>query len=172
MKIHVITALLIVFLLSHCTDNSEPKSPPENDSTTELLTAEQVEAMGFKTNSIKVIEQGKWHKEQFGEALISSQRIKSLTAMKGHSDMYPRFEIIRETFSDSNLASIRGGRLDETDPSVFDKSIYRGFVVKNNVWIVVADAHIFGYDELNKVLAKLKGYTKKLAEQAGDGDGE
>ncbi len=165
MRLHLTTALLIAFSLSHCTENSASQSSPEDSSATELLTAEQVEAMGFKTQSAKVVTQGKWHQEQFGEASISSQKIKSLTAMEGHSDMYPRFEIIRETFSDSNRASIRGERLDETDPSVFDKSIYRGFVIENDVWIIVADAHIFGYDELNKVLTKLKVHIESKAEQ-------
>ena len=52
--------------------------------------------------------------------------------------------------------------------SIFNKSISKGFVVDNHVWIVVADAHIFGYRELDNFIAKLKAHLKSGAEEAGE----
>ena len=149
MKIHrILTILPIILLLTQCSD---PKVPKAN-----LLTDDYVKSIGFTSKSSKLVEQEKWHLEKFGEAKIQTQYVKSVTPMKGSTDMFPRFDVVRETYANSGMANDRFQRISESDPSRYDKSIQKGLVIDNSVWIVVADAHIFGYTELDSFLTKLQ----------------
>ena len=160
MKLYHILPVILVFLLTQC------KKP---DFTivlnTELLSKEQASSMGFSKKASDKIEQSDWHKKQFGSSVIHSLNVRSLTPMKEDSAMFPRFRVIRESYDSPSRALKRMERINESDPAEFDKSISKGFVVNNEVWIVVADAHIFGYRELDNFISRLKILKKQNAEQ-------
>ena len=105
--------ILILPLAFVCVQCAEPEAPAVSETT--LLSEEHVKSLGFSTQSTGAIEQSDWHKEQFGPATIHSQYVRSLTPMVDSPTMFPRFDVVREAYANSDLALSRFKRIGESD---------------------------------------------------------
>ena len=165
MKIFIILSTILVSLVSCKSSKQEAEVNAEASQAviTELLSDGESGKLGFKSSPTEVVAQTPWELKQFGEASILHQFVKSKSPMKQNSSMFPRFTIIRETYSTSDHAVSRSGRLREFDPSLDTKTkegaglvLRDGFSVGNMVWIVTTDAAIFSQTELKSFTQYLK----------------
>lgn len=118
MKVECTLVFSAIFLLG-CGGSRESEIRPVTE--TSIFSEAVVESWGYRTTGIGVREQEGWDKENFGEAKIRAQSIKSINELEDWEHTYFSFTIQEQTFQTKVQARERIVRVQDTPPREFSK---------------------------------------------------